>query len=63
MADRYTKTVLTIIAAALVAITAQQFVPNAAAQYGACGSSRHDPCYVEAADLVRGVSVYVENWP
>jgi len=46
MIDRYTKAVLTFIAAALVALVVQQPVQNARAQSGfECGSARN-PCYV-----------------
>ena len=45
MIDRYTKTVLTVIAAALVAIVFQNVSTIAFAQTDACGSSKN-PCYV-----------------
>ena len=45
MADRYTKTVLTIIAAALVGLLAVQLTPTAHAQGQGCGSGVN-PCYV-----------------
>lgn len=48
MVDRYTKLVLTVVAAALVAITAQNFVRPASAQLGeGCGDFR-TPCHVTA---------------
>jgi hypothetical protein len=47
MVDRYTKTVLTVIAAALVAIVIQEVAPNAIAQSGMdCGRTVHAPCCV-----------------
>ena len=46
MVDRYTKVVLTVIAAALVGLVVQRAIPTASAQLGAgCGSS-YDPCYI-----------------
>jgi hypothetical protein len=45
MTDRYTKTVLTVIAAALVGLLAVQLTPTAHAQTRECGSGV-DPCYV-----------------
>ena len=45
MIDRYSKIVLTIIAAALVASVAQQYVAPARAVSGSCGSSEA-PCMV-----------------
>jgi hypothetical protein len=50
MVDRYTKVVLTIIAAALVAIVAQNGVrlAFAAVDYNdACGTATHPACHVE----------------
>lgn len=48
MVDHYTKVVLTIIAAALVALVAQQATRPANAQYGSgCGTSSRSPCYIE----------------
>jgi hypothetical protein len=55
--DLYTKAVLTIIAAALVAIAWQGGVRPANAQMSACGSYL-TPCYVETT---RTVNVWVEN--
>jgi hypothetical protein len=46
--DRYTKIVLTIIAAALVGLVIQNVVPMARAQSEACGSAKN-PCWVAAA--------------
>lgn len=48
MADQYTKTTLTIIAAALVAIVIQNFTAKANAGPGACGAPGN-PCYVTAS--------------
>jgi hypothetical protein len=45
--DRYSKCVLSVIAAALVIIAAQQAFGPAVAQMGSCGVSRYSPCYVE----------------
>ena len=46
MVDRYTKTILTIIATALVAIVARDFMAPAAAQRGECGGIATSPCYI-----------------
>ena len=43
MTDRYTKTVLTIIAIALCALVAQNSIPRASAQSG-CGQWMYNPC-------------------
>lgn len=43
--DLYTKCVLTVIAAALIAIAAGQYEHSAKAQGAACGDI-HKPCYV-----------------
>ncbi|MCP3385208.1 MULTISPECIES: hypothetical protein [unclassified Bradyrhizobium] len=43
MTDRYTKSVLTVIAAALSIIAARQFLQTAEAQTGQCGNQAH-PC-------------------
>ena len=46
MIDRYTKIVLTVIAAALTAIAVRQALPpGALAQNGSCGALAN-PCYV-----------------
>ena len=45
-ADRYTKTVLTVIAMALTTIAIQNFVPSARAQSQSCGADSNTPCYV-----------------
>ena len=48
MLDRYTKAVLTVIAAALVVLVLQNAFPGARAQSGStCGGARN-PCYVTA---------------
>lgn len=46
MIDRYTKTVLTVIAVALVGLLAVQLTPRANAQMAGCGGSTGSPCYV-----------------
>lgn len=48
MADRYLKTVLTVIAAALVGIFIENLSGPASAQSEACGNILH-PCFVTAA--------------
>jgi hypothetical protein len=49
MTDRYTKTVLTIIAAALTALVIQNQFPLAKAQTGeSCGNPK-TPCYVTSS--------------
>jgi hypothetical protein len=45
MIDRYTKTVLTVIAVSLTVIAGQGLIRPAQAQMGDCGSVR-SPCYV-----------------
>ena len=58
MIDRYTKSVLTVIAAALCVIAVQQFTPSAVAAFPTgregCGDY-NNPCYIEASSplLVR----------
>ena len=47
MSDRFTKFMLTIIAAALCAIAAQNTIPSAGAQNRPCGDF-HNPCFVIA---------------
>ena len=62
MIDRYTKAILTIIAAALSTIAVQMAVGTAAAQLGgsACGSSSWDACHVEVENTV---DVNVQSLP
>jgi hypothetical protein len=69
-ADRYTKIVLTVIAAALVTIAAQNLLPTAQAQAPACGSAPQVPCWVANSPkepLIvlppRGIPFYVSNYP
>ena len=45
MVDVYTKSVLTIIALALILLTAENFMHGASAQQSPCGSQLN-PCYV-----------------
>jgi hypothetical protein len=50
--DTYTKGILTVIAAALIILVIQSFVPNAKAQLantGSCGLTERTPCYVATA--------------
>jgi hypothetical protein len=56
MIDRYTKIVLTIIAAALCGLVVQNFTTPARA-LGDCGD-RFDPCYVTTGDTL---DVRVQN--
>lgn len=53
MVDRYTKTVLTIIAAALVGLLAVQLTPAARAQMtsggASCGWTPANACFVKAS--------------
>jgi hypothetical protein len=59
MIDRYTRSALTIIAAALVALVLQNVFPMARAQTSeTCGSSSKNPCWVTAA-----IPFYVESAP
>ena len=55
MADRYTKTVLTVIGAALVALVVQNAAPDASAQIEAQCGDRFKPCYVTTgrSDVLR----------
>jgi hypothetical protein len=46
MIDLYTKTVLTVIAVALVGIAAQQAIPGATAQPASTGGQEANPCAV-----------------
>jgi hypothetical protein len=46
MVDRYTKCVLTVIAAALVTLAMQQGLRPATAQGGGCGLLVDDACWV-----------------
>lgn len=48
MLDRYTKTVLTVIAAALVVIAFGQLTPKAQAQGAGCGMTRDTACWVKS---------------
>jgi hypothetical protein len=50
MVDRYTKSVLTVIAVALVGLLAVQLTPTAHAQVGGCGTSPGSPCFVTGAN-------------
>ena len=53
MIDAYSKVVLTVIAAALVAIAAKGLVGSATAQLASgCGSSGYKPCYVALMNTV-----------
>ncbi|WP_026871461.1 hypothetical protein [Inquilinus limosus] len=47
MVDRYTKVILTVIAAALVALAVQQAVPSASAAGSECKGTYRDPCWVK----------------
>ena len=47
MVDRYTKVILTVIAAALVALAARQAVPSASAAGSECSGTYFDPCWVK----------------
>jgi hypothetical protein len=49
MTDTYSKIVLTVIAAALVALVAQQAIGSAEAQFGlalGCDGSFNAPCFI-----------------
>jgi hypothetical protein len=62
MVDRYTKVVLTVIAAALVALTLIQLTPRAIAQAsGLCGYDSRHACYVTASEPLN-VEVKVEKY-
>jgi len=60
MIDRYTRTVLTIIAVALVGLLAVQLTPVARAQGMGCGEPAN-PCYVSIANSP--IHVFVDNQP
>ncbi len=60
MFDRYSKFILTVIAAALVTIAVQHTSSGALALGEGCGNSHVSPCYVKGAD-VRGLRVVVDN--
>jgi hypothetical protein len=55
MVDRYTKTVLTVIALSLAALAIEQAAPPARAQEAGCGTQRN-PCFV-ASDYNRPLIV------
>ncbi|NTJ65155.1 hypothetical protein G6M50_30715 [Agrobacterium rhizogenes] len=44
--DKYTRTVLTIIAVSLAAIAIQNTIPPAKAR-GGCGEESYNPCFVK----------------
>ena len=52
MSDLYTKTALTIIALALMGLSAQNAVSPASAQGSGCGQLSFDPCYVNVVNTV-----------
>jgi hypothetical protein len=58
MVDRYTKCVLTVIAAALVALAVQQGLRPATAQGGGCGIVVDEACWVRT-DLRAPIPVEV----
>ena len=59
--DRYTRTVLTVIAIALSVIAVRMnFSDTAGAAGKGCGDSSSNPCYFTSNDPL---SVKVENWP
>jgi uncharacterized protein (DUF779 family) len=59
MIDRYTKAVLTVIAASLLGLLAVQLTPVAHAQSGGCGSSS-SPCYVTGVGYGLSVMVHAQ---
>ena len=60
MIDRYTKSILTVIAVSLMALVMQNFSPMARAQSGeSCGTGRN-PCYVTSLPKL---PVYVQVNP
>ena len=59
MADRYLRIMLTIIAASLVALVAQNAAQTAVAQSGLCGGARN-ACWVQSAP---SAPVYVTSNP
>jgi len=59
MVDRYTKTVLTVIAVALVGLLGVRLTPSAEAQGMACGSSQSNPCFVANYGMIP-VSVHAQ---
>ena len=58
--DRYTKSVLTVIAVALAVIAIQNLIPTARAQAGRCGDAASTPCYVTTQ---QGTPFYVQADP
>jgi hypothetical protein len=50
MIDRYTKAVLTVIAAALMTLAVERIVPGASAQSGGCGDSSQNACFIRSSD-------------
>lgn len=47
MQDRFTKSCLATIAAALIVIAVQGAIPDATAQGGGCGENISNPCWVK----------------
>lgn len=61
--DRYTKAVLTVIAASLAVIAFKLPLTSSASALGdGCGDSSYSPCYITSGDRY-GLDVYVKNWP
>ena len=53
MIDTYTKAVLTIIAAALIAVVVQGSIEDASATADGCGDSIRNPCFVTIKEWPR----------
>jgi hypothetical protein len=63
MFDAYSKVVLTVIAVALSGICVRGLIRGASAQIDGCGGSIN-PCYITTTPRdLRGINVYVTNWP
>ena len=58
--DRYSKFVLTVIAASLAVIALKMPMANNAMAFGDGCGSRMDPCYVDSSSPL-GMSVFVRN--
>lgn len=63
MTDLYTKTVLTVIAAALCAIAARDISPPEAVAQGAVCGAYSSPCYIEVKSGELEVDARITNWP
>ena len=50
MVDKYTRVVLTLIAASLLILTMEELIPKASALPTSCGDDTKHPCFIVAAN-------------